>query len=98
MFYYNTKRRVPKEDVRVNYSVFWTVDDKECYVFNIVSGNHFPWHVVRSRINDCTVIGWPRNNDWSVVEALEDINSLWPRWKKNTIWSISIYAEPETFL
>jgi hypothetical protein len=73
---------VPKEDVRVNYSVFWTVDDKECYVFNIVSGNHLPWHAVRSRINDCIVIGWPRNNDWSVVEALKDINSLWPRWKK----------------
>jgi hypothetical protein len=75
---------VPKEDVRANYSVFWTVDDKECYVFNIVSGNHLPWHAVRSRINDCIVIGWPRNNDWSVVEALKDINSLWPRWKKKT--------------
>ncbi|CAL5000650.1 unnamed protein product [Urochloa decumbens] len=65
------------------YPDVWTIEEKESYLMNIVSGGHMPWHGVKSRIRD-SEIDWPRNNDGYVIPELSKIIELGGKWVKNT--------------
>jgi hypothetical protein len=76
-----------------SYPDIWTTSDKECYLINIVSGGHLPWHAVRSRINGSGVIDWPRNSDKTVIPAMQNIVSLGGKWWKDTSYSFDYIHE-----
>ncbi|CAL5000643.1 unnamed protein product [Urochloa decumbens] len=79
-------------DFLKSYPNAWTTREKECYLMNIVSGGHLPWHGVKSRIrgspNDDlkekgSPIDWPRNIHGSVIPELLKIIQLGGKWVKN---------------
>lgn len=76
--------------VLAGYPDTWTAREKGSYLLNVVSGEHLPWHAVRSRINSYSQIDWPRNDDgWprddarSVIQPLQMVLLLQGKWKKD---------------